>query len=73
MLGTGEVMASLNKPNSLSQIIDHIEQMREELLTIQRALEHIEPAEDSAHSDGNGGSRSTTENSAIALIYRGAE
>jgi hypothetical protein len=35
----------------LSQIIDQVEKMREELLSIQRALERIEPAEDAAVSD----------------------
>ena len=36
---------SEDPPKSLSEIIDYIEKMREELLTIQRSLEMLEPAE----------------------------
>jgi hypothetical protein len=32
-------------PITLGQIIDHIERMREELLTLQRSLEKMESAE----------------------------
>jgi hypothetical protein len=46
-------MACLNKPKSLSQVIDRIEQMREELLILQTALERIESAKDSVKSDGD--------------------
>jgi hypothetical protein len=52
-------MGYLNKQKSLSQIIDRIEQMREELGTIQRALERRESAEDSARSDGERNLKST--------------
>ena len=52
-------MAYLNKQKSLSQIIDRIEQMRDELVTIQRAPECRESAEHSARSDGNRNLKST--------------
>jgi hypothetical protein len=35
-------------PEKLSDIIDYIEKMREELLTIQRSLEKLESAETDA-------------------------
>ena len=40
-------MAPLNDPDSksMSAIIDHIERIREELLTVQRSLEKIAPVE----------------------------
>jgi hypothetical protein len=42
-------MASVRKPTkALSQIIDRVEEMREQLLSIQHALERIESAEDFA-------------------------
>ena len=53
------VMASAKRPpKALSQIIDRVEEIREELLIIQRALERIEPAEDFAESDRRRNSKS---------------
>jgi hypothetical protein len=39
---------SNNPPANLSDIIDYIEKIREELLTIQRSLEKLEPVESTA-------------------------
>jgi hypothetical protein len=40
-------------PFALGEIIDRIEQMREEMLMLQRSLEKMEPAEPSASDDGD--------------------
>jgi hypothetical protein len=46
-------MAKANDPPlTLGQIIDRIEQMREEMLTLQRSLEKMELAEHPAPEDG---------------------
>ena len=47
-------MAPLNDPDSksMSAIIDHIERIREELLTVQRSLEKIAPVEADPLKDG---------------------
>jgi hypothetical protein len=39
-------------PLALGEIIDRIEQMREELLMLQRSLEKVELAEPAASKDG---------------------
>jgi hypothetical protein len=46
-------MAKANDPPlAFGKIIDRIEQMREELLMLQRSLEKMEPAEPAAPEDG---------------------
>ena len=46
-------MAKTNDPPlTLGEIIDRIEQMREELLMLQRSLEKMELAEPAASEDG---------------------
>jgi hypothetical protein len=44
---------SENPPAKLSDIIDYIEKVREELLTIQRSLEKLESAESTAPERGD--------------------
>jgi hypothetical protein len=39
-------MATKDAPLTLTEVIDHVERIREELLTVQRALEKIEPCPD---------------------------
>ncbi len=43
---------SESPPAKLGDIIDYIEKVREELLTIQRSLEKLEPAESAAPDGG---------------------
>jgi hypothetical protein len=38
-------MATNDPPKTLEEVIDHVEQLREELLTLQRALEKMEGAQ----------------------------
>jgi hypothetical protein len=33
-------------PKSIGELVDHIERIREELLSVQRSLEKLEPIED---------------------------
>jgi hypothetical protein len=46
------IMADKDKPRNIGELIDHIERVREELLTIQHSLEKIESAA-SVPSDGS--------------------
>ena len=45
-------MAEADPPLALGEIIDRIEEMREELLILQRSLEKMELAEPAAPEDG---------------------
>ena len=40
---------STDPPKNLGELLDRIEQIREELLTIQRSLEEMEPAKKAGH------------------------
>jgi hypothetical protein len=47
-------MAKANDPPlTFGELIDEIERIREELLTIQRSMENMEPREASVPRDGN--------------------
>jgi hypothetical protein len=43
---------STDPPKNIGELIDQIERIREELLTIQRSMENMEPREASLPRDG---------------------